>query len=73
MDTEVDLLQWLLFFYKNTAFGSCIKLHKPIIRKFKKLKIYSSFIDADFTDMQLISKFNKGFHFLLCVVDIYSK
>ena len=23
--------------------------------------------------MQLISKFNKGFRFLLCVVDIYSK
>ena len=24
-------------------------------------------------DMQLISKFNKGFRFLLCVIDIYSK
>ena len=23
--------------------------------------------------MQLISKFNKGFKFLLCVIDIYSK
>ena len=23
--------------------------------------------------MQLISKFNKGFRFLLCVIDIYSK
>ena len=38
---------------------------------------YSSFTDnicgADLTDMQLISKFNKGFRFLLCVIDIYSK
>ena len=25
------------------------------------------------TDMQLISKFNKGFRFLLCVIDIISK
>ena len=53
------------------------ELHKPIIRKFKKIKVYSSFKDniwgADLTDMQLISKFNKGFRFLLCVIDIYSK
>ena len=53
------------------------ELHKPIIRKFKKIKLHSSFIDnicgADLNDMQLISKFNKGFLFLLCVVDIFSK
>ena len=38
------------------------ELHKPIIRKFKKRKIYSGFKDdiwgADLADMQLISKFN---------------
>ena len=28
---------------------------------------------ADLTDMQLISKFNKGFRFLLCVINIHSK
>ena len=28
---------------------------------------------ADLADMQLISKFNKGFRFLLCVIDICSK
>ena len=28
---------------------------------------------ADQADIQLIRKFNKGFRFLLCVVDIYSK
>ena len=28
---------------------------------------------ADLADMELISKFNKGFRFLLCVIDIYSK
>ena len=28
---------------------------------------------ADLADMQLLSKFNKGFRFLLCVVDIFSK
>ena len=28
---------------------------------------------ADLADMQLTSKFNKGFRFLLCVIDIFSK
>ena len=27
----------------------------------------------DLADMQLISKFNEGFRFLLCAIDIYSK
>ena len=53
------------------------ELQKPIIRKFKKWKVYSGFRDniwgADLADMQLISKFNKGFRFLLCVIDIFSK
>ena len=44
------------------------QLHKPIIRKFNKRKVHSSFIDnirgADLTDMQLISKFKKGIRFL---------
>ena len=53
------------------------ELHKPIIRKFKKRKVYSSYRDniwsADLADMQLLRIFNKGFRFLLCVIDIYSK
>ena len=28
---------------------------------------------ADLADMKIISKFNKGIHFLLCVIDIFSK
>ena len=39
--------------------------------------MYSSFKDniwgVDLADMQLLSKFNKGFRFLLCVIDIFSK
>ena len=48
------------------------ELHK-LIRKFNKRKVYSAFKDniwaADLADMQLISKFNKGFRFLLCIID----
>ena len=44
------------------------KSYKPIIRKFEKRNVYSYFIDniwgADLADMQLISKFNKGFLYL---------
>ena len=40
------------------------ELHKPIIRKFKKRKVYSSFRDniwgVDLADMQSLSKYNKG-------------
>ena len=54
------------------------ELHKPIIRKFKRREVYSALKDhiwaADLADMQLISKLiNKGFRFLLCVIDIYSR
>ena len=42
------------------------ELHKPIIRKFKKGKVYSSFINNTWGYMQLISKFNKNIRFSLC-------
>ena len=53
------------------------ELHKRIIRNLEKRKVRSSFIDnilgADLANMQLISKFNKGVCFLLCIIDIFSK
>ena len=52
------------------------ELHKPVIRKFKK-KVYSGFKDniwgADLADMQLINTFDKGFRFLLSVIDLFGK
>ena len=53
------------------------ELRKPIIRNFKKRAVYFAFKDniwgADSADMQLISKFDKAFRFLLCVIDIFIK
>ena len=76
-------------FFDSKSKGSCIKneikenqqlaneLHKPIIRKFKNRKVYSSFKGNiwgfDLADMQLISKYNKGIRYLLCVIDLFSK
>ena len=85
----MDVPQWFINFLKKRTSGGGIKnenisnkelaeeLHKPIIRRFSKRKVHSPFIDniwsADLADMQLISTFNKGFRFLLCVIDIDSK
>ena len=53
------------------------ELHKPIIKKFEKCKVYSSSIGniwgADLADKHIISEFNKGIRLLLCVVDIFTK
>ena len=53
------------------------ELHKSIIRTFENWKVYSTFIDNiwgnDLADMPLISKFNKEFRFLLCVIGISDK
>ena len=67
-------------FFDKKASGSGIKnipnkelaeeLNKPITRNFNKRKVHSPFIDniwgADLADMQLTSKSNKWFRFLIC-------
>ena len=53
------------------------ELHKPIIKKIKKRKVYSSFKDniwgADLADIQSLSKYNKVIKYLLCAIDLLSK
>ena len=53
------------------------ELHKPIIKKFNKRKVYSQFKDniwgVDLADMQSLSRKNKGIKYLLCAIDLYSK
>ena len=74
-------------FFDTKSSGSCItnesnyqladELHKPIIKKFKKRKLYSSFRDniwgVYLADMQSLSKYNKGIKYLLCAIDLFSK
>ena len=68
-------------FFKKNSLGKCAKnktmpnkqlseeWHQPIIGKFEKWKVYTSFKNhicvADLADMQLISKFSKDLPFLL--------
>ena len=53
------------------------ELHKPIINKFNKRKVYSQIKDniwgVDLADMQSLSRKNKGIKYLLCAIDLYSK
>ena len=53
------------------------ELHKPVIKNFKKRKVYSSFKDnirgVDLVDMQSLSRYNKEFKYLLCAIDLFSK
>ena len=60
MDIKKVKRLWVVNLQQNKE--SAEELHKPIIRKFEKQKIHSSFIDriwcADLADMQLLNKFN---------------
>ena len=53
------------------------ELQKPVIRKSKKTKVYSSFKEniwgIDLADMQLISKYDKEIRYLLSAIDLFSK
>ena len=56
--------------FKRTA----DELHKPIIKKVDKRKVYSHIKDniwrVDLADMQSLSRKNKGIKYLLCAIDL---
>ena len=53
------------------------ELHKSVIKKFNKRKVYSQFKDyiwgEDLADMQSLIKKNKSIKYLSCAIDLYSK
>ena len=53
------------------------ELHRPIKRKFIKRKVFASNVDsiwaADLVEVGKLAKFNKGYKYLLTVIDIFSK
>ena len=83
MVIKEDYLQWLTSFLKSSAssianepnYQLVNELHKPIIQKLKKRKVYSSFRDniwgADLADMQSLSKYDKGNEYLLRAIDLF--
>ena len=68
------------FFDKKSKGGRVnieVKHNEQLAKELHKRTVYLRFKDkiwgADLADMQLISKFNKGFRFLLCVINSFSK
>ena len=53
------------------------ELHKPIRKKFKKRRVFASGVDAiwaaDLVDMQSLSRVNKGYKYILMIIDVFSK
>ena len=62
---------------KDSSLVLADELHKPVIKKFNKRKVYLQFKDniwgVDLADMQSLSKKNEGIKYLLCAIDLYSK
>ena len=61
----------------ETNYQLASELHEQIIKKSKRRKVYSSFRDniwsVNLTDMQSLSKYNKGIKYLLCAIDLFIK
>ena len=53
------------------------EIHKPVLKKFKRRKVYARFKDnvwaADLDEMGPLSTNNQGVKYLLCVIDIFTK
>ena len=71
------------FFDKKTGSRKSVnekiseELHKPVIKKFKRRKVYSRFKDniwaVDLAEMGSLSSKNKHFKYLLCAIDVFTK
>ena len=70
------------FFDKKTGSGISVneeladELHKPVIKKFKRRKVYKNFKDniwvTDLIKMVSLPTKNKSAKYLLCVIDVFN-
>ena len=53
------------------------ELHKPVIKKLKRRKVYPRFKDdiwaTDLAEMGSLSSKDRGVKYLLCVIDVFTK
>ena len=53
------------------------ELHKPIRKKFQKRRVFAHGVDAiwaaDLVEMQSFSRINKGYKYILMIIDVFSK
>ena len=70
-------------FDKKTGLGISVnqqlaeELHKPVIKKIKRRKVYARFKDniwsADLAEMGSLYSKSKNVEYLLCVIDVFTK
>ena len=62
---------------KNVHENLAKELHKPIIKKIKRITVYTRFKDniwaPDTAKMRSLSSKNKNVRYLLCVIDVFTK
>ena len=73
----------MIFLIKKTGSGTSMneqlaeKLHKPVIKKFQRRKVYSRFKDniwvADAVEMESLSSKNENVKYLICLIDVFTK
>ena len=87
MDIKENWQVWSISFLKKktkkTGSGISVneqlaeELHKPVIKKFKRRKVYAGLKDniwaVDLAEMELLSSRNKDVKYLLCVMDVFAK
>ena len=71
------------FFDKKTGQGMSVneelakELHKPVIKKIKRRKVYARFKDnvwaADLAETSSLSSKNRNVKYLLCVINVFTK
>ena len=67
------------FFEKKTGSGInaneqiAVELHQPVIKKFKRKKVYARFKDNNLAEMESLSSNNKNVKYLLCAIDVFTK
>ena len=71
------------FLNKKTGQGINVKeelaqeLHKPVIEKIKRRKVYARFQDniwaADLAEMESLSSKNKNVKYVLCLTDVFTE
>ena len=53
------------------------ELHKPVRKKYPKRRVYASSVDAiwaaDLVEMQSFARQNKGYRYILMIIDVFSK
>ena len=53
------------------------ELHKPVRRNFQKHRVFTPAVNwiwaCDLADLSMYLRFNKGFKYLVCVIDTFSK